>query len=246
MGWGARRLGREKAVGMRTLGLIGGLTWESTALYYRLLNEAVRDARGGLTSAPLLVHSFDFASIAAMQSEGRWDDAAEQLVAAAEGLETAGAEALMICANTMHKVAPQIEAAVQIPLIHVADVTADAVLGAGLTDVALIGTRYTMEQPFLIDRLRDSGLAVRVPDQAARDLIHAVIYDELAQGRIEDSSRQAIAHVVEAMAATGAQGVVLACTELELLLGPNDMTIPSFPTTALHSAAGAAFILGEG
>ena len=231
---------------MRTLGLIGGLTWESTALYYRLLNEAVRDARGGVTSAPLLVHSFDFAPIAAMQSEGRWDDAAAQLVAAAHGLQTAGAQALMICANTMHKVAPQIQDAVHIPVIHVADVTADAVIGAGLSDVAILGTRYTMEQPFLLDRFRGRGLTVGVPDPADRDLIHAVIYDELAHGRIDEVSREAIAYVVATMAAKGAQGVVLACTELELLLGSDDLVIPSFPTTALHAAAGAAFILGEG
>lgn len=231
---------------MRTLGLIGGLTWESTALYYRHINEAVRDARGGLTSAPLLVHSFDFAPIAAMQSEGRWDEAAQALVNAAEGLEVSGAQALMICANTMHMMAPQIQAAVQIPLIHVGDVTAEAVHHAGINDVALLGTRYTMEQRFLLDRLREHDLTVGVPDPADRELIHRVIYDELAQGRIEDASRQAIAHVVATMATKGAQGVVLACTELEILLGPDDLVLPSFPTTALHAVAGAAFILDEG
>jgi aspartate racemase len=230
---------------MRTLGLIGGLTWQSTSLYYRLLNENIANAGGGLTSAPLLIDSLDFAPIARLQSEGRWEEAGEVLAQAAVGLERAGAQALLICANTMHKVAPQIEAAVGIPLIHVADVTADAVLATGATEVAVLGTRYTLEQPFLLDRFRGRGLTVEVPDKPGRDLVHRVIYEELAKGRFDDGSRREIVAIIEAMVEAGRQAVILACTELELLVSQDDVSVPCFPTTALHAAAGAAFILGE-
>jgi aspartate racemase len=222
---------------MRRIGLIGGMSWESTAEYYRLLNEGVRDRLGGLHSAECLVYSVDFAAVEAMQVCGRWDEAGALLGEAARTLETAGAELLVLCTNTMHKVADAVEAAVSIPFLHLADTTADAVLAAGLTRVGLLGTGFTMEQPFYRDRLAGHGLEVWVPGRDDRALVHRVIYDELCVGVVRDESRSAYRRVIEGLVARGAEGVVLGCTEIELLISAEDSPVPVFPTTRLHVRA---------
>jgi aspartate racemase len=228
---------------VRKVGLLGGMSWESTALYYRLLNEDVRDRLGGFHSARLVMASVDFADIEAMQVAGDWAAAGAALAQEARSLEAAGAECLVLCTNTMHKVADAIEAAVDVPLIHLADVTADAVRAAGLDRVALLGTRFTMEQPFYADRLRSHGIDVLVPEGEDRTLVHDVIYDELVLGMVRDASRAAYADVVRRLVACGAGGVVLGCTEIELLLGPDDVEVPVFATTALHARAAVDFAL---
>ena len=226
---------------MKTLGLIGGMSWESTAEYYRLINQGVRDATGPMTSARLLMWSFNFAEIAALQKAGDWGALAAQMVDAARRLEAAGADALMICTNTMHNCAPQIEAATGIPLIHIADPTGAAINVAGLTRVGLLGTRFTMEQDFYMRRLAERhGLDVIVPDEAGRATVHTIIYDELVAGRIEDASRQACREVIQRLVQRGAQAIVLGCTEIMLLIGADDSPVPLFDTTALHAQAGIA------
>ena len=229
--------------GMRKIGLLGGMSWESTALYYRLLNEGVRERLGGFHSARLVLASVDFAEIEAMQVAGDWDAAGEALAEEARSLEAAGAECLVLCTNTMHKVADAIEGAVDIPLLHLADVTADAVRTAGVDRVALLGTRFTMEQPFYADRLRSHGLDVLVPEGDDLTLVHDVIYDELVLGVVRDESRAAYVDVVRRLVERGAGGVVLGCTEIELLIGPSDVDVPVFATTALHARAAVDFAL---
>lgn len=227
----------------RRIGLLGGMSWESTALYYRLVNEEVRDRLGGFHSARVVMASVDFAEVEAMQVAGDWAAAGELLSGEARALESAGAECLVLCTNTMHKVADAIEVAVGIPLLHLADVTADAVRGAGLDRVALLGTRFTMEQPFYADRLRSHGLEVLVPDEADRALVHGVIYDELVLGVVREESRAAYVEVVRRLVDRGAGGVVLGCTEIELLIAPGDVEVPVFSTTALHARAAVDFAL---
>jgi aspartate racemase len=222
---------------MRTIGLLGGMSWESTAEYYRLANEGVRDRLGGLHSARLLLHSVDFAEVAELQRQDRWDDAGQLLGQAAKGLEAAGAELLLICTNTMHLVADQVQAAVSVPLLHIVDTTADAVRAAGLTRVGVLGTRFTMEQPFYRERMETHGVEVLVPELGDRDEVHRVIFDELCQGVVRDESREAYRRTIERLVAAGAQGVVLGCTEIELLVGPQDSAVPVFPTTRLHVEA---------
>lgn len=223
--------------GMRTIGLIGGMSWESTAEYYRILNERTRERLGGLHSARCLLHSVDFAEIEQLQVQGRWAEAGELLAAAARSLEAAGADLLLICTNTMHKVADSVEAAVSIPLLHLADATASAVRAAGLRRVGLLGTAFTMEQDFYRGRLAAGGLDVRVPDAEGRALVHRVIYEELCLGIVRDASRAAYRQVVEDLVAEGAEGVILGCTEIELLIGPEDSPVPVFPTARLHAEA---------
>ena len=228
---------------MRRIGLLGGMSWESTALYYRLVNEEVRDRLGGFHSARLVMASVDFAEVEAMQVAGDWAAAGALLASEAQALESAGAECLVLCTNTMHRVADAIEAAVGIPLLHLADVTADAVRGAGLDRVALLGTRFTMEQPFYADRLRSHGLEVLVPDEADRRLVHDVIYDELVLGVVRAESRAAYVDGVRRLVDRGAGGVVLGCTEIELLIGARDVPVPLFATTRLHALAAVDFAL---
>ena len=228
---------------MRRIGLLGGMSWESTALYYRLVNEDVRTRLGGFHSARLVLASVDFADVEAMQSAGDWEAAGALLAAEARGLQAAGAECVVLCTNTMHKVADAIEAAVDIPLLHLADVTADAVRAAGLDAVALLGTRFTMEQPFYADRLRSHGIDVLVPQGDDLTLVHEVIYDELVLGVVRDASREAYVDVVRRLVGRGAGGVVLGCTEIELLIGPEDVDVPVFATTALHAKAAVDFAL---
>ncbi|MEV1026233.1 aspartate/glutamate racemase family protein [Streptomyces sp. NPDC050264] len=230
---------------MRTIGLIGGMSWESTAEYYRLLNELTRERLGGLHSARCVVYSVDFAEIERLQVQGRWTEAGEILAAAARSLEAAGADMLLICTNTMHKVADQVRAATAVPLIHLADATADAVRAAGLKRVGLLGTAFTMEQDFYRGRLEQCGLDVLVPDAAGRALVHRVIYEELCLGEVRDASRAAYQDVIARLVGAGAEGVVLGCTEIELLIGAEDSPVPVFPTARLHAEAAVRIALGD-
>ena len=223
---------------MRCIGLIGGMSWESTAEYYRLINEDVARRLGGLHSARIVMASVDFAEIEALQVAGDWDTARELLAHEARGLQAAGADFLVLCTNTMHKVADGIEASVPIPLLHLADATAEAVGAAGVSRVGLLGTAFTMEQDFYRDRLTRHGLDVLVPDAADRELVHRVIYDELCHGVIRPQSRQRYLEVVDRLVERGAAGVILGCTEIELLLDADTQAaVPLFPTTRLHAQA---------
>ena len=225
---------------MKTIGLIGGMSWESTIPYYRLINETVKQRLGGLHSARIVMVSVDFHDIEILQRDGRWDAAGALLAHAARSLEAAGADFLVLATNTMHKVAGDITAAVSIPLLHIADPTADAIKAGGFATIGLLGTRFTMEQAFYRDRLETRhGLRVLVPDAADRDLVHRVIYDELCLGVIKPASRDAYRAVMQRLVAQGAQALVLGCTEVSLLVGPDDAGVPLFDTTALHAVAAA-------
>ncbi len=230
---------------MRTIGLLGGMSWESSADYYRLVNELVRDRLGGLHSAQCVLYSVDFAAIEALQGAARWDDAAVVPADAARSLEAAGAELLLLCTNTMHIVADRVQEAVSIPLVHLADATAAAVQRAGLDTVGLLGTAFTMVQSFYRDRLSGHGLSVVVPEADDRALVHRVIYDELCVGVVAEESRQAYAAVISRLVDRGAQGVILGCTEIELLVGQRDSSVPVFPTTRLHSETAVELSLAE-
>lgn len=222
---------------MLTIGMLGGMSWESSAQYYRLANELVAARLGGLHSARCVLVSVDFAEIEALQASARWDDAGVLLADAAKQLEAAGADFVVLCTNTMHKVAEQIDTAVGIPLLHLADTTAAAVRAAGLSTVGLLGTRFTMEQDFYRDRLADHGLTVLTPEPEDRTVVHDVIYEELCRGIVTATSRAAYRTVIQRLVEAGAQGVVLGCTEIELLVGQADSPVPVFPTTRLHVAA---------
>lgn len=229
---------------MKTMGLIGGLSWESSVEYYRLVNEGVRERLGGLHSARLLLHSFDFHEIEQLQDQGRWADATARMIEAAESLRRAGADFLVICSNTMHRMAEEIQAAVPLPLVHIADATADAVARAGLSTVGLLGTRFTMDQDFYKGRLAGRhGVGVVTPDEPGRTVVHDVIYGELCRGVVRDASREAYRRVVAELRDRGAQAVVLGCTEISLLLRPQDTDVPLFDTTRLHAEAAVAFAL---
>jgi len=222
---------------MRTIGLLGGMSWESTAIYYRLANELVRERLGGLHSARLLMLSVDFAPIEEMQVAGRWDEAGQLLAADARRLEAGGADLLVLCTNTMHKVADVIQEAVSIPLLHLGDATAGAVREAGLTTVGLLATGFTMSQDFYRARLESHGLTVLVPSTEDQAMVHRVIYDELCLGVVRDESRAAYVDVVGRLVQRGAEGVILGCTEIEMLIGPDDLDLPSFATTRIHVEA---------
>lgn len=223
---------------MRTLGLIGGMSWESTAVYYRLINELVRERLGGLHSARLLMWSFDFEEVERCQAENRWDEATEMMVEAARRLKAGGADILVICTNTMHRMADEVEAATGLPLVHIADATAEAVKARGIGRVGLLGTAYTMEQDFYRGRLIDRhGLQVLVPDEADRRTIHDIIYDELCLGEVRRESRARYLEIVGRLRARGAEGVILGCTEIGLLIGQDDLDIPVFDSTEAHAAA---------
>lgn len=231
------------STGMTTIGLLGGMSWESTAHYYRLLNETVRDRAGGLHSAPILLHSVDFAPIADLQRRDAWDEAARLLGDAARGLAQAGADVLVIATNTMHIVADEVEAAAGIPLLHIADPTADAAERRGLGRLGLLGTRFTMEKEFYRARLERRGLEVLVPDEDDRDTVHRIIYDELVLGVVRDESRSAYRAVIERLVARGADGIILGCTEIGMLVGPGDSPVPTLDTTELHAVAAAERVL---
>ncbi|KAF1721378.1 aspartate/glutamate racemase family protein [Pseudoxanthomonas wuyuanensis] len=230
---------------MKTIGMIGGMSWESTLPYYRLINQTIRDQLGGLHSARLVLYSVDFHDIEQLQRRGDWPLAGEAMAQAARALQAAGADFLILCTNTMHKVAESIEAAVPIPLLHIADATAAAIHQAGLSRVGLLGTRFTMEQDFYRQRMRAQGIDVLVPDAAGRDDVHRIIYEELCQGRILDSSRQRYRQVIASLVESGAEAVILGCTEITLLIGADDAPVPLFDTTALHARAAALHSLAS-
>jgi aspartate racemase len=220
---------------MKRIGLLGGMSWESSAEYYRFLNEEVRARCGGLHSADCLLRSVDFTDIEPLQRSGQWDQAGARLAAEARALVGAGAEVLVLCTNTMHKVADAISAAVDVPFVHIADATAEAVRARGLTTVGLLATAYTMEQDFYTGRLRQAhGLNVLVPGAADRRIVHDVIYSELCVGVISDSSREQYRRIMSELSERGAEGILLGCTEIDLLVGPEDAPVPVFDTTRLH------------
>jgi aspartate racemase len=232
---------------MRTLGLIGGMSWESTAIYYRHLNELARERLAGLHSARLLLWSFDFADVAERQHAGDWGGAADLLVDAARRLERGGAEALVLCTNTMHKLADEVQAAVPVPLLHIADATAAAVRRTGCRQPALLASRFTMEQGFYRERLRDRhGLATVVPDEAGRAVVHGIIYEELCRGVVRPESKAAYLDEIAKLRRAGADGVILGCTEIAMLIGQADLDLPVFDTTRLHAEAAIGFATGAG
>jgi aspartate racemase len=225
---------------MKTLGLIGGMSWESTVPYYREINQTVKESLGGLHSAKIILYSVDFAEVEHLQATGQWDTAGTMLADIARQLERAGADAVVLCTNTMHKVADAITGAVGIPLLHIADPTAQAMVQAGFTRVGLLGTRFTMEQDFYRSRLEQHhGLTVLTPPQPERDLVHHIIYDELCQGHIGESSRQTYLGVIANLQAQGAQAIILGCTEIAMLVQPQHCALPLFDTTRLHARSAA-------
>jgi aspartate racemase len=231
---------------MKTIGLIGGMSWESTVPYYQAINRAVARRLGGLHSARILLYSVDFHEVEELQHTGRWDEAGELLASTAQALQRAGADFLVLCTNTMHKVAPRIESAVTIPLLHIADATARRVQNAGVTRVGLLGTRFTMEEDFYRGRLeKDHGLDVLVPDKDQRDLVHRVIFDELCLGKLVDASRSAYRDIVAGLVSKGAEGVILGCTEVGLLLHQGDAQVPLFDTAAIHAEEAVDYALAE-
>lgn len=222
---------------MQTIGLIGGMSWESTAIYYREANELVRDRLGGLHSARILLASLDFHDISELQRAGRWEEAGRTLADCARGLEAAGADMILICTNTMHLLVDAVQAAVDVPVVHIGDTVAAAVRARGLERVALLGTAFTMEKPFYRERIAQHGIEVLVPDEADRAEVHRAIFEELALGVIREETRAEFRSVIERLIARGAQGVILGCTEIELLIGPGDSPVPVFPTARLHIEA---------
>ena len=226
---------------MRRIGLLGGMSWESTAVYYRLINEAVRDRLGGLASADIVMRSLDFQAVVDLQKAGRWDAAADMLGQAACDLQHAGADCLLICTNTMHLVAPQVAAACETPLIHIIDETSQVLSGAGCRRPLLLATRYTMEHGFYAERMARHGLDVVVPDAHDRALCHSIIFDELCQGIVTPGGRQALYDMALRGRAAGADSVILGCTELDLSIAPGDLPLPGFDSTHIHARAAVDF-----
>ncbi|MGE6573015.1 aspartate/glutamate racemase family protein [Psychrobacter namhaensis] len=227
------------------LGIIGGMSWESTQSYYRLINEGVKAELGGLHSADLLIHSVDFAPIGALQAQGAWDELGNLMASSGTRLQVAGAKGLLIATNTMHKVADDVQEATDLPIIHIAEATANAIKEQNLTKIALLGTQFTMTQDFYKQRLMDAGLQVLIPEEEARAEVHRIIYEELCQGQIKDSSRHYYVNVIKALAEQGAEGVILGCTEIGLLITQADSLLPVFDTTAIHAKAAVAFLLNK-
>jgi len=223
---------------MKTIGLIGGMSWESSQEYYRIINETARERLGGLHSARSLMFSFDFAEIEELQAAGEWDEATRRMVAAAQSLEKGGADFLLICTNTMHKMAKEVQDGVEIPLLHIADPTGQVIKAQGIAKIALLGTKYTMEQDFYKGRLQSEfGLEVVVPDEADRQTVHDVIYDELCLGVVKDESKQKYQQIIKRLKTQGAEGVILGCTEITLLIQQPDTDLPVFDTTRIHAEA---------
>lgn len=231
---------------VKRLGLLGGMSWESSIEYERIINKLVRERLGGVASADLLIRSFNFADIETLQKAGAWEDAGRLLADAAGNLAAGGADAIVICTNTMHRVADQVQAAVDVPLLHIADATAVAVKSAGVEVVALLGTQYTMEQDFYVGRLREKhGLTVLVPNAPGRTLVHDVIYKELVRGVINPVSKKAYLDVIDELTERGARGIIAGCTEIELLIEQADLPVPLFPTARLHAEAAVQFALND-
>lgn len=224
---------------MKTIGLIGGMSWESTVSYYQIINERIKEKLGGLHSASLLLYSVDFAEIEKYQSKGEWEKSAELLGKAALNLQKAGADFIAICTNTMHKVAPQIQEQIAIPIIHIADATADILIDTGIQTVALLGTRYTMTEDFYKEKLIARGIKVLIPDAEEMETVNQVIYEELCQGIISKTSKERYLQIIEHLREKGAQGVILGCTEIGLLIHQEDTTLPVFDTALIHAEKAA-------
>lgn len=223
---------------MKTIGLVGGMSWESTLEYYRLINEGVQARRGGLCSAQCVLYSVDFAEVAALQRAGQWAEATQFLIAAARRVEAAGADFVLLCTNTMHKVADALQAGLRVPLLHIADATAEPVKRAGLRRVGLLGTRFTMEEDFYRSRLEQQfGLEMIIPEAPAREKVHAIIFDELCRGCLRSESKACLCGIMEQLARRGAEGIILGCTELGLLIQDGDSPVALFDTTRLHAQA---------
>ena len=229
---------------MKTIGLIGGMSWESSLEYYRLINEGVKTRLGGLHSAKCLMLSVDFAEVEALQRAGEWDESGRMMAQAAASLQAGGADCIVLCTNTMHIVSDAIRQAVSIPFLHIADAAAEAVLAAGIHKAGLLGTRFTMEKEFYKDRLKEKhGLEVVIPGEQDREAVHRVIYEELVLGVIREESRREYVRIIEEMQQRGAEGIILGCTEIGLLVRPEDSPLPLFDTTCIHAAAAVAFAL---
>lgn len=223
---------------MKIIGMIGGMSWESSIEYYRIINETVKEKLGGLHSGKSVMYSVDFAEIEAMQHAGRWGEATQAMIEAARHVEAGGADFVVICTNTMHKMADEVEAAIGIPLLHIADATAEVIKSQGLTKIGLLGTRFTMEEDFYRGRLVEKhGLDVIIPEADDRETVHRVIYDELVLGEIKPESREAYKGIIEKLIAAGAQGIILGCTEIGLLVKDEDSRVPLFDTTSIHAVA---------
>lgn len=231
---------------MKTIGLIGGMSWESTVEYYRIINQKVKETLGGFHSAELILYSVDFDEIERLQHEGDWDTLTKRMVDAAKQVEKAGADFLLLCTNTMHKTAVKIEEAIQIPFLHIADATAERIKHQGIKKVGLLGTRFTMEEDFYKDRLvKKYGLEVIVPEESERNMVHDVIYQELCLGKICASSKEAYVSTIEKLVSQGAEGIILGCTEIGLLIKQEDLTVPVFDTTLIHAEEAVRFAITE-
>jgi aspartate racemase len=229
---------------MKTIGLIGGMSWESSIEYYRIINESAKLKLGGLHSAKCVMYSVDFAEIEVLQHQGKWNEAGEMLARAAKNVESGGADFVVLCTNTMHKVADEIQSSIKIPLLHIADATAQRVKDAGIKRIGLLGTRFTMEEEFYKGRLTQRyGLDVRIPDACEREIVHRVIYEELVLGKILQRSKEQYMDIIEQMAGQGVEGVILGCTEIGLLIHKHDSQIPLFDTTRIHAEAAVEFAL---
>lgn len=231
---------------MKTIGLIGGMSWESSIEYYRIINETVRDKLGGLHSARSVMYSLDFADIETLQHQNRWEEATQLMIEAARHVQNGGADFVLICTNTMHKMAEDVQKNIDIPLIHIADATAQAIKNKGLTKIGLLGTRFTMEEKFYKGRLESKhGLTVLIPNEDDREIIHRIIYDELCLGEIEPSSKEVYIAIIDKLIQNGAQGIILGCTEISLLVGESDSPVPVFDTTLIHAVSAVEYALSS-
>lgn len=231
---------------MKTIGLLGGMSWESTTLYYKFINEEVRARLGELHSAKILLYSVDFQQIAVWQRQGAWQEAGQYCAQKALMLQKAGADGVVLCTNTMHEIAPMIEAAIDVPFLHIVDPTAEAIKKQGLRKVGFLGTRFTMERPFFKDRLRERcGIEMMLPNAEDRETVHRIIFDELCRGEILDTSKQIYRRVINDLADHGAEGIILGCTEISLLVKPDDAPVPLFDTAELHAKSACAWALAE-
>jgi aspartate racemase len=229
---------------VKTIGLIGGMSWESSIEYYRIINETAKTKLGGLHSAKSIMYSVDFGEIEPLQNQGRWEEAAQLMVAAGQSLERAGADFVVLCTNTMHKLADAVQTNIHIPLLHIADATAQKIKAASLRKIGLLGTRFTMEQDFYKGRLTDThDLEVLTPDITERETIHRVIYDELCQGIVKEESRKKYLTIIEKLVQAGSEGIILGCTEIELLVHDGDSRVPLFPTAKIHAIAAVEYAL---
>ena len=230
---------------MKTIGLIGGMSWESTVTYYQMINEGIKDSLGGLHSAKVLLYSVDFFEIEALMPRGAWDDAAELLGDVAHRLEAAGADMILICTNTLHKVAPQVQSRIRVPLVHIAEAAAEELLSKGITRVGLLGTKYTMTQEFYREKLTERGIDVLIPEGEEIDLVNRVIFDELCLGVVKEDSKAAYLKVIANLQARGAQGILLGCTELGLIVSQVDVSLPLFDTTVIHAKKAVELVLRD-